>query len=461
MPSNENLARAHGVATDALAFVRQHALQNPDIERAASRLLNFTPRVLVSGLCSVGKSSFVSALWGDSELLPTAVRDCTQTNTLIRVPKAGETDRTLRLNFLPRDKALAYALRGLAFHRIAGLIEETLGPTGFGPRLDELPPHERLTESVRLTRALFKERPSLFVLHEQVTDDLEEIEQFLAFLDSPDCKPGGTADARWEDRREHLMGRRRPDGRTLEVGKLLSLEHVEVIRATPRWTINGGKSPWLPEVLDTPWIPAYHEARRTELIHEQARGADILIVLALPQAFTFEEWVLKTLRERPELVKRTIVLFNQIDTVDTAALFTRDGFATVFQNNLNTLTKLGIAPENVLLSCARLPFLTHSPDAQTAAVQERIQRLKEILARLGKLALSRAESEFTRKLKPACDPADCGIETLRARLDELAAGAVLSARVRELAGALASIPALDLSSGAREEVRQLLERIHR
>src|SRR4051812_37167368 len=94
-----------------------------------------TPRVLVSGLCSVGKSSFVSTLWGDAELLPTAVRDCTQTNTLIRAPQTGESDRHIRLAYLSREKATEFAVKGLAFHRIVEVLEEALGLTM--PKLEE------------------------------------------------------------------------------------------------------------------------------------------------------------------------------------------------------------------------------------------------------------------------------------------------------------------------------------
>ena len=58
---------------------------------------------VVEGESGLGKSTFVSALWGDSELLPTAVRDCTQTNTLIREPRDDESDRSLLLAYLDRD----------------------------------------------------------------------------------------------------------------------------------------------------------------------------------------------------------------------------------------------------------------------------------------------------------------------------------------------------------------------
>ncbi len=68
---------------DGVEALRDFSAQLSD---CAQRLNSRDWSVLVSGLCSVGKSSFVCALWGDSDLLPTAVRDCTQTNTLTRQP---------------------------------------------------------------------------------------------------------------------------------------------------------------------------------------------------------------------------------------------------------------------------------------------------------------------------------------------------------------------------------------
>src|SRR4051794_36059691 len=99
------------------------ALRSPLLD-AAAKLSDERWTVLVSGLCSVGKSSFVCALWGDSELLPTAVRDCTQTNTLIRLPEAGETDRQIRLAYLTREKAVDFASRDLSYYRLSELLQD-------------------------------------------------------------------------------------------------------------------------------------------------------------------------------------------------------------------------------------------------------------------------------------------------------------------------------------------------
>ena len=445
-PINLSLHAAQSIAAELLSLLPPESDAAP-ARAAAERLIAYHPRVLVSGLCSVGKSSFVSALWGDSDVLPTAVRDCTQTNTLIRRPGLNETDRSIRLAFLPRDKALHFATQGPAFYRLTALIDETLGPAA--PRFDEMLPEQRLTEAVAITRRLFQEQPNLYILHEQLTDALEELEQFLAFIQSPAYRAGEKSAAKWDDRRAHLMGIRRPDGRTLETGRLLSLEYVEIIR--------DNSAPGIElELLDTPWIPAYHEARRTELILEQSLSADILIAIALPLPFTFEDWVLKAFRARPELVKRTIVLFNQADTIDSAALFSRDGFAAVFQHNVETLTKLGIDPAHIFLSCARLPFLTHAASLNAdPAIPERIQKLKKTLDRLRFQTDGRPASDFTRKLQRACDPADAGIETLRGKLNELAAGPVLHARVLELARALEALPELPLPNELRERLLQL------
>jgi hypothetical protein len=426
------------------------------VRDAIERARNASPLILVSGLCSVGKSSFVSALWGDAALLPTAVRDCTQTNTLIRVPQAEEPDRRLRLSFLSREKALEFAARGLSYYRLAEFIIETTGP--LGPRIEELPPEQRLRETVKLVRKLFTERPNLFVLNENLMDAVDELEQFLEFLDTPNFQPGKTIDKTWDERREFIMGHRRPDGRTLDVGKLLSLEHVEIVRKTRHWT--DGSSPLTPRLIDSPWIPAFHEARRVDLILEQARRADMLMVLALPEVFTFEDWVIRLLRERPELLKTIIVVFNQADTIDAAALFSREGFASTWQRNVEYLTKLGIDPANVFISCARLPFLEDElksqPQGQSELIADRIARLKKTLSKLKSLLEGRAPSDFTKKLAAACDPNDAGIESLRARIDALSAGPVQKSRTKAAQDALSSLSEIDFPENLRQKWRELM-----
>lgn len=402
-------------------------------------------RILVSGLCSVGKSSFVCALWGDSELLPTAVRDCTQTNTLIRVPEAGEDDRRILLSHLTRERALDFATRSLAYYRLHAFLAERLGPL---VRLDEGLPEQRLRAVIARVRALFQERADLLVLYEHLTDEADQLQQFLDFLDSPHFRPGEIVPARWEDRREHLMGLRRPDGRTLDTGKLLALRHIELARESGAWngSAEGASSP--PHLVDSPWIPTYHNARRTDLILEQAREADVLVIVALPDKFELEDWVMKIFRERHELVRRTLIVFNQIDTLDIPQLFARGGFAQQFEENRDKFTRIGFDADNLLMSCARLPFLEKGP--QDAYVAERAQKLRRVLERVASAAQGRPESPFKSRLLAACDPADAGIQTVRRRLLSLYAGPVLRHRALE---ALKMLELLDPLRARAEALR--------
>jgi len=363
--------------------------------------------ILISGLCSVGKSSVVCALWGDANLAPSAVRDCTQTNTRIRIPVSSGQDRTLRVRYLERERALKYALGDLSYYRLAQLVSETLGP--LGPRLDEGTPEERLRACLAAVKQIFRERPEIAVLQEPLTDEIEKLEQFLSFLDSPQYRPGQTADLDWSRRSEELMGRRRPDGRTIDVGHLLSYEYVELLRASPCWP--AGLEPVL---IDSPWIPTFHNARRADLILEQSQQVDQLVLLALPDRFEPEPWVLQAFKRRPDLARRTWVVFNQVDTVDIPLLFARGGFAEAYDENARKLRELGVREEQLLVTCARLPFLRLA--VQNEQVCERIGRLEAVLARIRKQCELRKENAFLRKLLAACDPQDSGIESLRRAL---------------------------------------------
>ncbi|MCY3019695.1 MAG: GTPase domain-containing protein [Planctomycetota bacterium] len=280
------------------------------------------------------------------------------------------------------------------------------------------------------------------MLHDYVSDELEQLEQFLAFLDAPEYRPGETVLARWDERRDLLMGRRRPDGRTLDVGKLWTLRRVALVRRS-----EGHWQGAPPVLVDTPWIPQFHEARRVDLIIEQARGADIAVILALPQPFQFEEWVPTVLTERPELAKRTLIVFNQVDTVDTLALFARHGFASNFKENAERLAKHGIDPRNLYMACARLPFLLGS--AQDAAVAERIAKLRKVLGGIRKLVAGRGDSDFKTRMLAPCDPDDGGLGSVRRRLEELAAEFALRQRAREALAAIEALhPTLTLSPDA-------------
>jgi hypothetical protein len=87
------------------------------------------------------------------------------------------------------------------------------------------------------------------------------------------------------------------------------------------------------------------------------------------------------------------------------------------------------------MSCARLPFLEKLPP--DAMVTDRIERLKKVLARVSKAGDGRAENDFVRKLKRACDPADAGVKALSEHLRSMAGGAVRQAR------AMTALKALD------------------
>jgi hypothetical protein len=446
------------------------------------------PRILVSGLRSTGKSSLVAALWGDSELLPTAVRDCTQTNTLVRAPASGEADRRIVLRYLDREAALDYASRDLAYHRLEEVVREAAGL--LGTRLDELSAGDRVRWAAATVRRLFAERPGVHVLHEPAMDHVEKLEQFLAFIDSSDYRPGGAVEAPWAERHEHLMGRLRADGRTLDAGRLLALSLVELVRRTERWGPqcsnseirtglaeaagaprpgcpaqrvapgspssasdllavslpdtarrpsltsdrraqptpyefqNGSTLP--PELVDSPWIPTFHNARRADLILRESERADVLVIVALPEPFALEPWVEEAFRRRPELVRRTVLVFNQVDTVDLPALWSRGGFAEAWRTNVEALVRRGLDPENVgLCAAARLPFLEGlagrtTSDAHEADRHSRIEKLRSVLAKIRRSLEGRpAGGAFTARLAAACDPADAGVETLRRRLVEL------------------------------------------
>lgn len=403
--------------------------------------------VLVAGLRSTGKSSLVSSLWGDSDLLPTAVRDCTQTNTLIRAPREGEGDRRLFLHYLTREGGEEFAARGLAFHRLREVIAATLGP--MGPKLDEPAAGGEGTAGARVrlavdtVRRLFSEREDVHVIHEPATEQLEQLEQFLAHLDSPEYVPGGCVEKDWTERREYLMGRRRRDGRTLDVGKLLSLRLVEIVRATDRW---GGLAP---AIIDTPWVPAFHNARRADLVLREAERADIIVITALPEPFEFEPWVLEAFDRLPRLRGRTLVVFNQIDTIDTSCLFARGGFAETWARNVERLGVEGIGTENIFVSCARLPFLEGLRVVGTPAPAEtaREDRLRAVLGEIRRLLLAGPAGRLAEKLVAACDPTDCGVEALRARLAGLMMREVRLDRAREACDAILAVNVLGLGAG--------------
>jgi len=369
------------------------------------------PSVVVSGLRSTGKSSLVCALWGDAELLPTAERDCTQTNTLIRIPRESESDRSVQLVHLLVGRALLFAVRGAAYYRIESFLKDKLS---FEAQvLEQQPPGERLATAVRLLKEAFAADPRAAVLHESLTDDLAEIEQILETLAAPNYPAERPLDAAWDERRDHMMGRRGPDSRIIDTGRLQTLDRVELLRATTAW--NGTP----PLLIDTPCIPAVRGARRQDLVLEQARKAAMLLIASRPDRAEPEEWLRAFLKERPKMAERTLLVFNQVDTVDPASLFSRDGFSGAYESSLERFREIGIPKTNACMTCARLPFLELArANSSDPLVEERLVRLKKILARLADLALGRQASVFRDMYVAALKSPDGGIGTLRSAIQK-------------------------------------------
>jgi len=60
---------------------------------------------------------------------------------------------------------------------------------------------------------------------------------------------------------------------------------------------------------------------------EQAKQADLFVIVTLPEPFEPEGWVGALFKAYPQLTKSTLVIYNQVDTVDTSVLFGRRGFS--------------------------------------------------------------------------------------------------------------------------------------
>jgi hypothetical protein len=368
-----------------------------------------TPAILVSGLRSTGKSSLVCSLWGDASLLPTAERDCTQTNSFIRVPQDGESDRSVKLVHLPRERAIQFALRGAAYYRIESFLKETLSFEA--SKLEELAAEEKLKLAQQLLQQIFESNRRLAVLNESLTDDAEELKQLCATLDKPDFPGDKPITADWSERRDHMMGTRGPDSRILDTGRLQTLDRVELLRETSVW--NGPP----PLLIDTPCVPAVRGGRRQDLVLEQARKANALLIASRPDRAEPEEWLRAFLKERPRMAERTLLVFNQIDTVDMASLFSRDGFSGAYETSLEKFREVGVSKNNVCMTCARLPFLELSlKDSTDPLVNERLTKLKKTLARLVDHAGSRQPSPFRDTLIAAAKAPDGGLQLLRDKL---------------------------------------------
>ena len=147
--------------------------------------------------------------------------------------------------------------------------------------------------------------------------------------------------------------------------------------------------------------------------------------------------MLAVFKERPELARRTLIVFNQVDTVDRLVLFAREGFAASFEENAQRLAQHGIDPGNLYMSCARLPFLVGGP--KDGSVTERIAKLQQVLSGIRKQAANRPDGEFKSRLLAACDPDDAGVVSVRRRLEALASEYVLNQRAREALVALEAL----------------------
>ena len=126
------------------------------------------------------------------------------------------------------------------------------------------------------------------------------------------------------------------------------------------------------------------------------------------------------------MARKTVVVFNQVDTVDTSTVFTGEGFYGTYQKTKELLRQSGIPPENILMSCARLPFLVklleqsiERDESNSIQIQPRIDRLKQVLFKLHKRCSDRSADEFTGKIQSACDPGHAGLEIVRNALNEL------------------------------------------
>lgn len=370
-------------------------------------------RVLVAGPMSVGKSSVVSTLWGDATLLPTAARDCTQTNSLIRVPRENESDKHLLLHDLSEEEAVDFALRGLSFYRVEEVLNEALGAFDTELLLKDKQGRERIEAAAGRMRKLFADDAKAEVLYDHLQEELECLEEFMAFLDSEDHRPGAAVEAPWDQRERYLMGLRGADQRKLSVGRLLALRRVELVRASAAW--NGTP----PHLIDSPMIPAIRNARRADLLLREIESADILVVVGRPEGWKPEPWLEACLKHQPGLAGRVFVVFNQIDTVDRSVLFSRSGLRGTYDEAQERMKELGMNPEHIILTCARLPFLALMEDApKTSFAQEFRERLISVLERIASSARIESPCDLRDKLLRACDPNDAGIEALRKQLEK-------------------------------------------
>lgn len=361
-------------------------------------------RVLTTGRMSVGKSSVINALWGRPEMLPTATRDCTQTNTLVRPPRGDEPEETLYVRYLGFDRACRYVLGSVHWHRVNEYIRFTSGP--FGPRLDEMPPRRALEEGVKAVREAFEKDPSEAVLHDNLNEDVSVIEDMLSMEPRLDETAPTVVRCPFDERAKFLMGERRPDNSVAGTGCLMTQEWVEICRSPVDWPCP------VPAILDTPWIPTIHDTRRRDLISAMAETAGVIVLVTLPEALEPEDWLVGFLRSHPESSERVVVVMNQADTIDEDLLFHREGFAEAFDKTRRVMHEHGMNPENIVLTVSWLAYLRRLE--QTEEVAARMQRIQQVLARIAaKAGRGGSGSNLVSALEAARDPDDAGFDRLR------------------------------------------------
>jgi hypothetical protein len=167
----------------------------------------------------------------------------------------------------------------------------------------------------------------------------------------------------------------------------------------------------------------------------------------------------KILSESPRLVGRTVLVFNQLDTIDTSQLFSRGGFAEAYAESSAVVCKLGFKSENILVSCSRLPFLADQNG--DAFVKERVEKLRAILSRIERMSSESRKATFRDALRAACDERDAGLETLRRKLDELWRADVAKDRAREALDAVVAVNEMDVGKDNAEAWGELLQRARR
>ena len=372
-------------------------------------------RVLTTGRMSVGKSSLINALWGVPDALPTATRDCTQTNTLVRPPEPGEKGRTLKIRYLSSDAAAKYALGGVQWWRITEFLREVYGP--FGPPFDAMPPREALRRGVDEVRKAFVKNTKYRIIHDNLEEDLEVVEDLLALIGENEKSGklvGEGIEKPFDERVEYLMGKRRPNGTIAGAGRIMAQEWVEAV-IEPRGWEDENLPGNMPEILDTPWIPAVHDTRRVDLITRAAGDADVILLVDLPRPLTVEEWLADILKKYPDRARSVIVVLNQIDTVDQDEIYVEDGFLAAVESTRKVMQEFHIPPENLVFTTSWLAHL--KAQARTPEVEARIGKLVDILAKLfRKIEGSGTSKDVIAAMKAACNPDDGGIVTLRSRI---------------------------------------------